>query len=75
MAIPLVGDITKAMSKSFGVLIEDAADGDCGVTLRGTFIIDPKGESTQTPQRAIMHGALCWIPSSPPLQVSFVAPW
>jgi len=34
---PLVSDITKQISKDFGVLL------DSGVALRGTFIIDPKG--------------------------------
>ena len=43
MAIPLIADVTKSMSKAFGCLIEDHADGDCGVALRATYIIDPKG--------------------------------
>ena len=43
MNIPLVADITKNISKSYGVLIEDPNDGDCGVAFRGTFIIDGKG--------------------------------
>ncbi|MDX1960726.1 MAG: peroxiredoxin [Leptospiraceae bacterium] len=34
---PLVSDITKQISKDFGVLL------DTGVALRGTFIIDPNG--------------------------------
>jgi alkyl hydroperoxide reductase subunit AhpC len=34
---PLVADVTKEISKSFGVLL------DTGVALRGTFIIDPAG--------------------------------
>ena len=34
---PLVSDITKQISKDFGVLL------DSGVALRGTFIIDPQG--------------------------------
>ncbi len=38
---PLVADITKQISRDFGVLI-DTGD-DAGVALRGTFIIDPKG--------------------------------
>jgi peroxiredoxin (alkyl hydroperoxide reductase subunit C) len=38
---PLVSDITKQISRDFGVLI-DSGD-DAGVALRGTFIIDPKG--------------------------------
>ncbi|WCL48167.1 peroxiredoxin [Leptospira sp. GIMC2001] len=34
---PLIADVTKEISKSFGVLL------DTGVALRGTFIIDPSG--------------------------------
>ena len=43
MAIPLIADVTKAMSKSFGCLIEGDGDGDAGVALRATYIIDPAG--------------------------------
>jgi len=32
------------MSKNYGVLIDDEKDGDCGVSLRGTFIIDKSGK-------------------------------
>ncbi|MCS6983935.1 MAG: peroxiredoxin [Leptospiraceae bacterium] len=35
---PLIADITKDISRSYGVLIEEA-----GITLRGVFIIDGKG--------------------------------
>jgi len=35
---PLLADITKEISRKYGVLIEDA-----GISLRGVFIIDPKG--------------------------------
>jgi peroxiredoxin (alkyl hydroperoxide reductase subunit C) len=34
---PLVGDITKRISRDYGVLLEDA-----GIATRGTFIIDPQ---------------------------------
>ncbi|MCE9499706.1 MAG: peroxiredoxin [Leptospira sp.] len=34
---PLISDITKQISRDYGVLL------DSGVALRGTFIIDPKG--------------------------------
>ena len=37
MKIPLVSDLTKSISRDFGVLLDD------GVAARGTFIIDPKG--------------------------------
>jgi len=36
MNIPLVSDLTKSISRDYGVLLEDQ-----GITLRGLFIIDP----------------------------------
>lgn len=39
----LAADITKQIARDYGVLIEDPSDGDCGVTYRGTFIMDPRG--------------------------------
>ena len=44
MNIPLIGDQTKAISKAYGVLVEDPADDMCGLALRGTFIIDSTGK-------------------------------
>lgn len=38
MQIPLVSDLTKEISRNYGVLLEDQ-----GITLRGLFIIDPNG--------------------------------
>ncbi|XP_020613504.1 peroxiredoxin-4-like [Orbicella faveolata] len=38
MNIPLLSDITKQISKDYGVLLEDQ-----GVALRGLFVIDDKG--------------------------------
>jgi len=38
MQIPLVSDLTKEISRNYGVLLEDQ-----GITLRGLFIIDDKG--------------------------------
>jgi len=38
MQIPLVSDLTKEISRNYGVLLEDQ-----GITLRGLFIIDPAG--------------------------------
>ncbi|MCS6970716.1 MAG: peroxiredoxin [Planctomycetota bacterium] len=35
---PLIADLTKAIARDYGVLIEEA-----GIALRGTFIIDPAG--------------------------------
>ena len=39
MNIPLIADVTKQISKDYGVLIEDGAD--AGVALRSVFLIDP----------------------------------
>lgn len=36
---PLLSDITKDISRKYGVLLEDK-----GIALRGTFIIDPEGK-------------------------------
>lgn len=38
MNYPLFSDITRTMSRDYGVLLEDK-----GIALRGTFIIDPDG--------------------------------
>lgn len=43
MNIPVIADLTKSISRAYGVLIEDEALGDAGVSYRATFIIDPKG--------------------------------
>ncbi|KAJ3274312.1 hypothetical protein HDV01_003156 [Terramyces sp. JEL0728] len=40
MHIPLVADVTKQISRDYGVLIEEG--GDAGLAARGTFIIDDK---------------------------------
>ena len=41
MDIPLISDITKSISRTYGALIEEG--GDTGVTLRATYIIDRNG--------------------------------
>lgn len=41
MDIPMIADITKSISKSYGALIEDGAD--AGIAFRATYIIDDKG--------------------------------
>lgn len=38
MQIPMLSDLTKQISKDFGVITQDNA-----ISLRGTFLIDPKG--------------------------------
>jgi alkyl hydroperoxide reductase subunit AhpC len=38
MKIPIIADITKRISRDYGVLLEDQ-----GIALRGLFIIDPEG--------------------------------
>ena len=45
MTIPLVSDLTKQISRDYGVLIEDGDD--AGVAFRGTFIIGPDGTLRQ----------------------------
>lgn len=40
---PLVGDKGHVISEGFGVLIDDQEDGDHGLALRGTFVINPEG--------------------------------
>ena len=40
---PLFSDITKEVSRSYGVLVEDKDDELNGASLRGLFIIDEKG--------------------------------
>ena len=39
LGYPLIGDVTKRVSRDFGVLLEDK-----GIATRGTFIIDPDGK-------------------------------
>jgi peroxiredoxin (alkyl hydroperoxide reductase subunit C) len=43
MAYPLIADISKEMSRAYGVLVEDRTDDMFGAALRGLFVIDPKG--------------------------------
>ena len=45
VSFPLVADVTKAIAKDYGVLIEDGDD--AGVALRGLFLIDPSGTLRQ----------------------------
>lgn len=41
--IPLVADVSKRISRSYGVLVEDENDDMFGAALRGLFLIDPSG--------------------------------
>ena len=41
---PLLADISKDMSRDYGVLVEDPKDGMYGAALRGLFIIDGTGK-------------------------------
>ncbi|MFO0515454.1 MAG: peroxiredoxin [bacterium] len=43
LQFPLVADISKKISKSFGVLVEDETDELFGAALRGLYIIDDRG--------------------------------
>ena len=45
MNIPIVSDITKQISKDYGVYVSEGPD--AGVALRGLFIIDGKGTLRQ----------------------------
>ncbi|OGI06786.1 MAG: thioredoxin peroxidase [Candidatus Melainabacteria bacterium RIFCSPLOWO2_02_FULL_35_15] len=40
---PLISDITKKISQDYGILLDDK-----GISLRGTFIIDPEGKVRAT---------------------------
>ncbi len=42
--IPLLADITREISRSYGVFVENPEDGLNGATLRGLFIIDGTGK-------------------------------
>lgn len=44
LQIPLVADISKRISRNYGVLVEDENDEMFGAALRGLFIIDPSGK-------------------------------
>lgn len=44
LQIPLVADVSKRISKDYGVLVEDENDEMFGAALRGLFIIDPAGK-------------------------------
>lgn len=43
LKIPLLADISKKISRSYGVLVEDETDELYGAALRGLFIIDDQG--------------------------------
>jgi peroxiredoxin (alkyl hydroperoxide reductase subunit C) len=78
---PVLSDITRTISRDYGVLIEDQ-----GIALRGTFLIDPEGvlrysvvsdlnlgrstDETLRVLRAAKTGGLCpadWTPGTPTL--------
>ena len=41
---PLVADVSKDISRSYGVLVEDSSDDLYGAALRGLFVIDGEGK-------------------------------
>lgn len=41
---PLLADFSKAISREYGVLVDDVSDGMYGAALRGIFIIDAQGK-------------------------------
>jgi peroxiredoxin (alkyl hydroperoxide reductase subunit C) len=84
LRFPLASDITKSVSRDYGVLVEDK-----GVALRGLFVIDPEGilrykvvhdlnigrsvEETLRVIRALQTGGLCpaeWRPGQETLKVA-----
>ena len=46
MKIPILADFAKVIGKSYGCVIDDASDGDNGVTFRGLFIIGNDDKQT-----------------------------
>jgi len=85
---PLLADITKEVSRNYGVLIEGQ-----GIALRGTFIIDPQGkiryqlvhdlnvgrnvDEVLRVLKALQTGELCpvgWTPGQPTLGRAAPAP-
>ena len=42
-SLPMLSDLTHEISRDYGCLIQDPADGDQGVAFRATYIIDKKG--------------------------------
>lgn len=82
LKFPLASDVTKRVSRAYGVLLEDE-----GVALRGLFIIDPEGkvryqvvhelnvgrsvDETLRVLQALQTGQMCganWEPGQPTLQ-------
>lgn len=51
MRFPLIGDVTRELARSFGVLLEQQ-----GVAARGTFIIDPEGNVKSVSVNALNVG-------------------
>jgi peroxiredoxin 2/4 len=51
MSFPLIGDVTRRLSQSFGVLLEDE-----GVAARATFILDPEGRVASVTANALDVG-------------------
>ena len=43
MKIPMLADYSKTLATSYGTLITDPSDAECGVAMRGLFLIDPAG--------------------------------
>jgi len=43
LEIPLIADVSKTISRRYGILVDDPNDGMYGAALRGLYIIDPNG--------------------------------
>jgi alkyl hydroperoxide reductase subunit AhpC len=48
MKYPILADVSKSLATSFGVLITEPSDPDCGVALRATVIVDDKGATASS---------------------------
>ena len=56
MQIPLLADVTKEISASYGTLLKDA-----GIALRGLFIIDPTGTLQQVTINNLPGASQVWL--------------
>ena len=43
ISIPLIGDVSKVISRDYGLLVDEPTDDMYGCTLRGTVLVNPAG--------------------------------
>lgn len=58
---PLLADLSKDISRKFNVLVENPEDEHYGVTMRGTFIIDPQVPATRIELQQNLEYSRCWV--------------